>query len=178
MAVQSSRIDLDKKKKEFSRFVNVLNTEVSIQAFNYTEDIAEAMVKEAKEILDSQRYAWKPLSDAYLDHKIRVGKDARILIATGFYQDHIAWGRNPDKTIWVGVEDVTHPDADLPLRVLARIHEFGTADIPARPLWRPLLSKYITQKPQFAAKYRKEVEKVAREYRKKHFKKTVLKVKR
>lgn len=164
----------------FSSFVNVLRTEVEIQAFKYTEEVAKSIAEEAVEILDEQRYAWQPLNDAYLEGKIKVGRDPRILIATGFYQDHITWGKRADGTVWVGVEDIMHPDADISLIVLARIHEFGTATIPARPLWRPLLSKYVRRTPQFARKYQKEVEKATLRIiqQKKLNKRTVIKAKR
>ena len=164
-------------QNEFSQFVNVLQTELKIQAFNYTEDIAKRMAEEAVEILDEQAYAWKPLKEAYVDKKIRVGLDPRILIATGFYQRHITWGKRPNGTIWVGVEDVEHPDADMSLVRLARIHEFGLGNVPARPLWRPLLSKYVRESPQFGTKYRKAIEQAVRKKRK-EFTRKKIKVKR
>jgi hypothetical protein len=144
----------------FTAFSNVLNTAVEIQAFKYMQEIAKQMTEEAREILDSQRYNWEPLSQPYFESKLREGLDTRILIATGFYRDHIAWGMIGDK-IWWGVEDVVHEPSGLPLRKLARIHEFGTAIIPARPLWRPLLSKYLRKSPQFANRYRVEVNRAA-----------------
>lgn len=161
---------------EFGRFLNVLNTEIELKAFKYIQQIAEEMTQEAIEILEEQRYRWVKLSQKYLDWKVRKNLDTRVLIATGFYQDHISWGIKDD-TVWFGVEDVTHEPSGLPLRVLARIHEFGTKTIPARPLWRPLLSKYIRLYPQLGKRYRKEVQKAALKKKKKITRSKTLKVK-
>jgi len=145
----------------FTRFANVLQTNVEIQAFKYVQEIAEAMTNEAKEILETQRYSWQPLSQGYWEWKDRNNLDTRILIATGFYQEHISGGVEGGK-VWWGVEDIVHEPSGLDLKFLARIHEFGYGHVPARPLWRPLLSKYIRLSPQFAKRYRREVERAAR----------------
>lgn len=163
---------------EFRGFLNVLNTELRVSPYKYVEEVAQQIVDEAIQILDTQKYNWQPLQEDYLNKKIRVGRDPRILIATGFYQDHISWGHRADGTVWVGVEDVIHPDADLPLVVLARIHEFGTSTIPARPLWRPLLSKYMRSNEKFAARYRKEVERAFLKAKELNFQRIKVKVDR
>jgi len=163
---------------EFRGFINVLRTELELKPYQYTEEIAREIVAEAKSILDTQKYHWKPLQEAYLARKIRVGRDPRILIATGFYQEHINWGYSPNGNLWVGVDNIIHPDADISLVVLARIHEYGTATIPARPLWRPLLSKYIRRNKQFATRYRKEVERAFIKAKKQNFQRITVKVDR
>jgi hypothetical protein len=138
--------------------LNVFETEVEVQAYKYMQEIAYGLTSEARDILDTQAYQWVPLTEKYREQKERQGLDTRTLIATGFYRDHIDWGTTGEDKIWFGVEDIDHEPSGLPLRILARIHEFGTATIPARQLWRPLLSKYIKQSPRFAKRYRKEIE--------------------
>jgi len=160
----------------FRRFSSVLNTEVEIQAFKYIQAIAEEMTEEAKQIILTQRYNWVPLKPEYKEAKKRAGLDTRILLATHFYFDHIAWGIEGGK-VWWGVEDVIHEPSGLELRFLARIHEFGYGNVPARPLWRPLLAKYIRQRKQFAKRYRAEIERAARKARKQHLKSRKAKVK-
>lgn len=159
-----------------TRFSNILNTELEIQAFKYIRVIAEEMTEEAKEILDSQRYKWEPLQQSTVDAKERKGLDHRTLIATGFYRDHIAWGI-VGKQVWWGVEDVEHEPSGLRLTFLARIHEFGYGNVPARPLWRPLLAKYVRLKPHFGKRYRAEVDRAARNARKHLGKSRKMKVK-
>jgi hypothetical protein len=143
-----------------SKFYSLFNKDVKLQAFEYLKELIKALIEEAKQILESQSYNWVPLTERYADYKMDHGLDDRILIATGFYRDHIGWGVTHNK-IWFGVPNITHEPSGLPLPVLARIHEFGTATIPARPLWRPLLSKYAREAPNFAKRYKKEVKKAA-----------------
>ena len=154
----------------YRNFSNVLNVQIEIHAFKYIQEIAKAMTEEALAILEDQRYAWEPLTQKYWDWKDRRGLDTRVLIATGFYQEHINWGVRDDNSVWWGVEDVIHPPSGLPLRVLARIHEFGTAVIPARPLWRPLLSKYLRRDNRFKKRYKREVQRQITLAARKHLK--------
>lgn len=149
----------------FIKFSKVLDQNVQIHAYKYIQQIAEEMISEAKDIIKFQKYEWKPLSLNYLEYKINKGLDTRILLATHFYYDHITWGIT-DKKIWWGVEDVVHDPSGLELRVLARIHEYGTSTIPARPLWRPLLEKYLNKKKQFAHRYLIEIIKAVKRARK------------
>lgn len=157
-------------------FFNVLRTEVEIKAYKYVEDLAKIISDEAIEILETQRYDWKPLNPNYKNWKSGRGLDTRILISTGFYQDHIGWGYNDNGTIWVGVEDIIHKPSGLPLRTLARIHEFGTSVINARPLWRPLLSKWLRKDNRLAAQYRESIARKLKAARKKQFNRQIIKL--
>lgn len=159
----------------FRKFYSLFNKDVDLQAFEYLKSIVIELIEEAKRILDEQAYTWKPLTEAYASYKARAGLDPRTLIATGFYRDHIGWGVTHGK-IWFGVPNVTHEPSGLPLPVLARIHEFGTATIPARPLWRPLLSKYAREYPRFAKRYSAEVKRAAERARHQAFKSRKAKV--
>lgn len=157
--------------------LNVLETELEIKAYKYMQEIAQSITAEAKEVLENQSFKWKPLNPDYLEWKRQEGLDTRKLIATGFYQDHIDWNVEPGGRIWFGVENIIHDPSGLPLPLLARIHEFGSGDIPARPLWRPLLAKYLKLYPQFAKRYKMEVAKAANAAKKKLLKKKKVKVK-
>lgn len=152
------------------KFYSLFNPSVKLQAFEYLKDLIRELIAEAKQILDEQTYKWQPLSERYARYKERKGLDPRKLIATGFYREHIGWGVSHNK-IWFGVPNIEHEPSGLPLPVLARIHEFGTATVPARPLWRPLLSKYAREAPNFARRYKKEVKKAADRARDQAFKK-------
>lgn len=147
-----------------SSFVSLFAKESKITAGKIGITIAEEIAAEAKEIIKSQRYIWVPLSPDYLEAKREAGLDTRILIATGFYIEHIESWVDLDGNAHVGVKPgVIHEPSGLPLTMLARIHEFGTATVPPRQLWRPLLAKYVKAKPRFAGMYRRAVAKAIKE---------------
>jgi phage gpG-like protein len=134
-----------------------------------SEDKVKAAAEEYKKlVLDTlvqQRYAsrWQPLSERYLAWKKRKKRDLRILIATKEYMQSIEVRREEgtaaagERRIFfiVGLPDKIHQDSKMPIRKLARIHEFGLpatkdhAAIPARPLWRPTQEEF---KAKHAAK--------------------------
>jgi hypothetical protein len=99
-------------------------------------------------VVERQRYQWKPLSKRYLEWKKRHKRDTRILIATREYIQSVrimkhdvgSW-HDDRRVVWyeVGLPPIIHVDSGLPLRKLAAIHEFGVPkkNIPARPLWQP-----------------------------------------
>lgn len=147
---------------DMNQFISVFKDEVKIVARKISSEVASSMAKEAKEILDTQRYNWKKLNPQYLKYKFRNYLDPRTLIATGYYRDHISWWRDSKGFVHVGVRPrAIHKPSGLPLAILARIHEFGTARIPPRPLWRPLLAKYIREVPRFRNVYKRAVDKAA-----------------
>lgn len=158
-----------------NKFYSLFNRDVKLQAFEYLKELISKLVDEAKQIIEGQTYKWEPLSERYLAYKERVGLDPRTLIATRFYLMHIGWGVTHGK-IWFGVPNIIHEPSGLPLPRLARIHEFGTKTIPARPLWRPLLSKYAREAPRFAKRYEKEVKKAAERAKAQSFKRRKVKV--
>lgn len=132
--------------------------------FGLSKDKIRAGAEEYKKLLlatlESQRYAaeWTPLSERYLAWKIKNKRDPRILISTKEYMQAIEireekqeGSKGKSRIVYVvGLPDRIHQDSGLPFRKLARIHEFGTKRIPARPLWRP------TQE-EFKAKHAKKV---------------------
>lgn len=81
---------------------------------------------------------WEPLAVGTRLKKAKLGQDPdRILYATGLYYRSI--------TIWkvginyyVGVKrGIKHGNGNLTVGEIARIHESGRGNIPARPLWSP-----------------------------------------
>ena len=141
----------------FERFSTIFDQIAKITATAATKKVASDIVKDAKKVLDDQTYNWKPLKAYYKAWKIRQGLDERILIATGFYRDNIGWWVSRGN-VQFGVRQSKKTTNGLPLWKLARIHEFGTRTIPARPLWRPLISKHIRNNESFAEIYRKALE--------------------
>jgi len=144
-----------KKRKSFTKFLAVFEEEVSLQAFKCNKDMAKEITAEAKSIIENQSYRWRPLTDQYLRRKIKQGYDRRILIRTKEYVDSISWGVTGGR-VWAGIPALKiHQGSGMPIAKLARIHEFGTKTVPARPLWRPLLSKHVRQSAAFGRRYRK-----------------------
>lgn len=110
---------------------------------------ARGLRDELKDAIRNQEFDWEPLSPAYLRKKEREGLDERIYIAHGDYLNSIVVRRKPikDKIVFtVGVTSGRHYSG-FTYVVLARIHEFGSrkANIPARPLWRPIWSRWARE---------------------------------
>lgn len=150
-------------------FVKTLGDTLYVVSEQKVKEAAEEYRKLLLSTLESQRYAarWPPLNPAYLEWKKRNKRDPRMLIATKEYMQSIEVRReegtnSPElrKVFFiVGLPDRIHRDSGMPVRKLARIHEFGAEIydkkgrrhvIPPRPLWRP------TQK-EFKEKYAQEV---------------------
>lgn len=130
-----------------------------------------------KMAVHQQSYQWKPLNERYLAWKRKVGRDTRILLATHEYITAIEVIELPKKqgemaAFSVGLPDRIHKDSGLPLKTLARIHEFGSMkrNIPPRPLWFPTwylfskdLKKHIAEKltHEMITEFKKEMDQVA-----------------
>lgn len=167
MATRSkARAQLKKKRESFNRFLAVMSNEMELQASNASKEVAKALTEEAKVVIDRQLYDWQPLKDWYREQKREEGHDERIFIRTGEFRDAISWGVSHGK-VWAGLpSQKIHEGSGMRLVDLARIHEFGYGNVPARPLWRPLLAKYVRLRPDFAKSYRRAIEKAAKKARK------------
>ncbi len=139
-----------KSKNDIKGYVKILNSTLLIA---YKQSYIKAIndfYKYLTNVLDRQKYKWKPLSSEYKSWKEKHGLDTRMLIATGFYRDHIIV-KIGERTAFVGLPNIIHKPSGLPLPTLAFIHEYGTKRrtekgerwIPARPLWRPAISVFI-----------------------------------
>lgn len=95
-----------------------------------------------------------PLTERYLRRKQLARADARVMLATHWYKNHIrVWRWRPPVNRartrgWrvgfhptVLARDLQGRRTDLPLHRLARVHEHGSLDqrVPPRPHWRPHL---------------------------------------
>ena len=144
-------------KKRFTSFLKVFEKAVEMTATETNKELARRITRDAKEAIENQEFDWTPLSSKYLARKISEGYDPRTLVRTGEYKDAISWGVTHGK-IWAGIPSrKIHEDSGMPLFKLARIHEFGTATIPPRPLWRPILARHLTRRKKFRNAYRAAV---------------------
>ena len=124
--------------------------------------VAEVVRDDLKKRIENQEFRSfreKPLTEKYRVYKAYHGLDDRVMIATGTYVDSIDVIQvNPD-TFKIGFEPDMYAvradgevNQDLPLEVLARIQEFGsiTANIPARPHWRPTFRRISDRSKRIA----------------------------
>lgn len=89
-----------------------------------------------KKHLSSQDLNWQPLKAATLRRKIKEGKSLKILIATWQYYNSITYLIRKD-TAFVGILNGSTGDKGVSLVELAKTHEYGSKNIPSRPLWKP-----------------------------------------
>ena len=104
-----------------------------------------------KRVIEEQRYQWYPLSYKYLDWKKTTGLDQRTFIATGEYVDSIKvfkfYNKAKDSIGYVvGLPHKKHTMSNLYLDDLAKVLEYGTKTMPARPHWRPAIALFIKAK--------------------------------
>lgn len=130
-----------------------------------TDEFSRDQNKKRLELLPSRKYKIKleyikpfpmiKLKKYYLKRKVREGLDPRIMLATGDYAAGIVVRKVKTRKTGVYYKVATakrrHRPSGLPLSKLAKIHEFGVANMtlpigstrtnsfsfPARPHWRP-----------------------------------------
>ena len=124
-------------------FVNVFKKSAIPVMKEFGEEKANEFKDELVYRIASQSFNWRPLKPEYRLYKIKNRLDPRMMISTGEYINSIEVNELDDQIGYsVGVPNRLH-NSGLSLRVLARIHEFGTIRIPARPHWRPQISAFI-----------------------------------
>jgi hypothetical protein len=129
-------------------FFNVFQHSLVSRASITLERKAKEAVRDLRDIILKQKYNWQPLSSEYEDYKENHELDPRTLIATGEYvQNIVAW--KDEYGFWhVGPRpNHIHEPSGLPLVVLARIHEYGTSTVPARPMYRPYYARLVKDLP-------------------------------
>lgn len=162
-----------KRKRTFTKFIAAFKESVELQATEINKEIARSYANDAKDIIEGQLYNWKPLSKRYLKRKLEKGYDTRIYVRSGEFLASIGWGVTHGK-VWAGIPSRKMytfkyeradepPKQPFPMHKLARWLEYGTKIIPARPIWRPLLAKYIRNRRAFAASYRKGISKTMKQ---------------
>lgn len=130
-------------------FIPAFGKELRLKATKETREFAQELAAEAKDVILEQRYNWEPLTDEYLARKEKQGLDRRIYIATRAFIDKGIGYYEKRGYSFVGPLPGIHEPSGLTFARLARILEFGTWSIPARPIWRPLLSVALRRSKEF-----------------------------
>lgn len=110
------------------------------------EMLAQEFADDLKQLIESQAFAWVPLSSGYAKRKQMLGQDPRILIATGRYVNALTPVQTPEGDWVVGIPATPlSAGSRYTLQDLARWLEFGTQNMPARPHWRPAMTIWKTK---------------------------------
>ncbi len=112
----------------------------------------------AKGHMHYQDLGWTPLKAKTLAAKLKKGQSELILIATSsYFQSITAWVNND--TALAGVKKGVKGKNGQVLDEVARVHEYGSPskNIPARPLWQPVLDETMkwhlnNNRPEFLLK--------------------------
>lgn len=96
----------------------------------------------AKKHMRDQDLGWVALKPSTIAAKIRLGQSTNTLIATSTYFQKITHNVQNDR-VTAGVSRKAVNEEGVPIADIARAHEFGTMDIPKRPLWAPVLKEGI-----------------------------------
>lgn len=107
---------------------------------NFSRFIANQIATLLVKAIDDQRYKskWKPLSESYQEWKKVKGLSPKIWEATGLLKMSIDYD-DVDDIIYVGIDPLLHYDNGQNILQVARWLEYGTKNIPERPLFRPIL---------------------------------------
>jgi hypothetical protein len=141
-------------------FFALYRDKIKIQSDKLNREFASSIAKEARKVIQEQRYSWTPLSKRWLAEKRRKGYDLRIYIATKDYlHNGIGVWKDKDKLLHVGPRpDGIHKPSGLTYFQLGRILEFGVWDeeenrwkIPPRPMWKPL-KRYVRKESKIFRK--------------------------
>lgn len=151
-------------------FFSVFNKEALVLANKTTRAAAQQVTKDAKNVIRNQEFNWQELSPRYKEWKKKKGLDERKLMATKTYVNYgIGWWEKEGR-IFVGPRRGIHKPSGLSYQDLARMLEFGTWKMPARQLWRPLLSKAMASSSKFAKEYSKGIVRAHKKASKAHTK--------
>ena len=143
---------------------NLGNTleKAALEAWNDVVDqdgrqIANLFKDDLQKLVRAQSEPWPPLSPKYLQRKIKLGMDQRMLIASGNYLKKIRalragvgrWVVEPPDTIMEPTK--LNPKPKFTYRQLAVVLESGsmTRNIPPRPHWDPMAEKYKGRTSEF-----------------------------
>ena len=164
MAVKKPKLKAQTERPDIPKsFFTLFKRDVLLLANEHNREFAKTAQKELKEVIRRQKYKWEPLTDKYLEAKKKKGLDTRILMATKDYVNKGIVVEEREGFIFVGPKIGVHKPSGLTYERLAKIHEYGTKDgrIPARPLWRPVLSVLLRRRKSYRKAYREGHEKAA-----------------
>lgn len=175
-------------KSKIKKFFDVLQSSVVEVGRSEVRSIAEKAAEGIRQSIKGQnvtpmggrrfgksRRFDQPLNEFTLKRKLKEGQDERILIATGFYVNHIGVveiKKGKGYTYRVGFTATMHPGG-LPMNVLGRVLEYGsrirvTPKMRAYLHWRGLHLKATTKfiiipsRPHFGPAYLKLRREIAR----------------
>ncbi len=123
---------------KFGLFMRNLEADFEATAKSIEKNVASAII--------GQRFDWVPLANVTIAKK---GHDT-IYIESRFYVDslNVKVSKSGRFNLQLAVTPQgTHPSG-IDMQTLAKWLEFGTATIPARPLWRPAI-KEASNSPEF-----------------------------
>ena len=92
--------------------------------------------------LRDQDLNWTPLRAQTIKSKVRRGGSNKTLINTTDYFQAIT-SYSDGSTAFAGVIKSAKNQDGTKITTIAMVHEFGSGDIPARPLWRPTFKETL-----------------------------------
>lgn len=124
-------------------FNSMSNSDKERVLAGFVRYLAVTIRKILKTSIKTQYYGgrWEPLSDSYLKFKQAHGLSENIWEATGKLVDSISYYRRGDRYI-IGIKDTARYPNGLSVLYVAKCMEFGTKNMPARPLFAPVL-RYV-----------------------------------
>ena len=123
------------------------------------EVFARRVENRIKTGIRAQTFKMSRLTLPYLEWKIAMGYDKRILIRTGAYLDSIRSYKSGKRGWAVRIHHSrkVRERKGLTMQQLAQYLEFGTRNMPARPHWRPTSAWVEKAWPRY---FKKELRKV------------------
>lgn len=128
---------------------------------NFADDFVKYMAKELrrqyKDAIKKQRFInrWKPLSVSYKTYKQEHHLSLNIWEATGLLLKSISY-RRMSRGYIVGINPRVRYKNGLKVLDIARMMEYGTRKMPARPLFTPILNQVRKNISRYWKKFLKE----------------------
>lgn len=124
----------------FSHLNKIIQEEIENDFMKY---LSEVIKIELKLSIKTQRYArrlWKPLESKYLEFKKAHGLSENIWEATGKLVHSIIY-RRLSNGYFIGIDPKAKYPNGISVELIGKCMEFGTKNMPARPLFAPVIRK-------------------------------------
>jgi hypothetical protein len=110
-------------------------------ADDFAKYIAELMKQELVKAIEKQRYSskWAPLSFSYMRYKKLHGLSLNVWEAHGILKDSII-ARKQNGHYVIGIDETKRYKNGPKVAQVAKWMEYGTSTMPARPLFRPVIT--------------------------------------
>lgn len=124
-------------------FHNMSDHEKESVLIGFVRYLAITMKKMLRSSIKDQYYKryWEPLSPSYAKFKEEHGLSENIWEATGKLVDSISYQKRGDKYV-IGIRPGSKYPNGTSVLMVAKCMEFGTKNMPARPLFAPVI-RYI-----------------------------------